>query len=191
MEDNLIKNVIYKINTKNNINNKNLNIVENLNNNNNNKNKKRVIAKKWNFSDDNYNYDNQIKFIKEIHSNTYDENNKVMKIVIQEINRKISSYKQQDKIKKLFDEPFFLTFDSIINKMIECQLKCKYCLNEMNVLYDISREIKQWSVDRIDNNLGHNINNFHLACLECNLKRRRRSDEKFLFTKQLKIVKTE
>ena len=181
MDDNLIKNVTYKINTK-----KNLNMVEKFNNN-----KKRVVTQKWEFSDDNYNYDNQIKFIKEIFSNTYDENNKVMKIVIQEINRKISSYKQQDKIKNLFDEPNFLTFESIINKMIECQLKCKYCLDEMNVLYDISREIKQWSVDRIDNNLGHNINNFHFACLDCNLKRRSRSDEKFLFTKQLKIVKTE
>jgi hypothetical protein len=59
----------------------------------------------------------------------------------------------------------------------------------MNVLYDISREMRQWSVDRVDNDLGHNIDNFHLACLECNLKRRRRTDEKFLFTKQLNIIK--
>jgi hypothetical protein len=59
----------------------------------------------------------------------------------------------------------------------------------MNVLYDISREMRQWSVDRIDNDKGHNINNYHLACLECNLKRRRRTDEKFLFTKQLNIIK--
>ena len=59
----------------------------------------------------------------------------------------------------------------------------------MNVLYDISREMTQWSVDRINNDLGHNIGNFHLACLECNLKRRRRTDEKFLFTKQLNIIK--
>jgi hypothetical protein len=49
----------------------------------------------------------------------------------------------------------------------------------------------QWSVDRIDNDFGHNIDNFHLACLECNLKRRRRTDEKFLFTKQLNIIKSE
>ena len=44
----------------------------------------------------------------------------------------------------------------------------------MNVLYDISREMTQWSVDRINNDLGHDIDNYHLACLECNLKRRRR-----------------
>jgi hypothetical protein len=59
----------------------------------------------------------------------------------------------------------------------------------MNVLYEISREMSQWSVDRINNDLGHNNNNFHLACLDCNLKRRRRTDEKYLFTKQLNIVK--
>jgi hypothetical protein len=47
----------------------------------------------------------------------------------------------------------------------------------------------QWSVDRINNDLGHNNDNYHLACLECNLKRRRRSDENFIFTKQLHIIK--
>jgi len=73
--------------------------------------------------------------------------------------------------------------------MKESQLKCRYCIKEMNVLYDISREMKQWSVDRINNDLGHNIDNFHLACLECNLNRRRRTDEKYLFTKQLNIIK--
>ena len=73
--------------------------------------------------------------------------------------------------------------------MVECELKCYYCKIEMNVLYDISRELKQWTVDRINNDLGHNYDNYYLACLECNLKRRRRSDEKFLFTKQMKLVK--
>ena len=58
----------------------------------------------------------------------------------------------------------------------------------MVVLYDVSREMKQWSVDRIDNNKGHNKDNFHLACLECNLQRRKQSDDKFLFTKQLNII---
>jgi hypothetical protein len=42
--------------------------------------------------------------------------------------------------------------------------------------------MKQWSVDRNDNDVGHDKGNFHLACLDCNLKRRRRTDEKFLFT---------
>ena len=122
-------------------------------------------------------------------NNNNNNNNNVNKIVIQQINRKIYSYKQQDIIKKLLNESEFITFDSIINKMVECELKCYYCSCEMNVLYDISREMTQWTVDRIDNDLGHNLTNYYLACLECNLKRRRRSDHKFLFTKQLKLVK--
>jgi hypothetical protein len=155
--------------------------------------KKRLQSKKWSFSNDYFEYINQIRIVKNILNNclTTIDDNIVLKIAIQEINKKIYSYKQQDKLKNIFDEINFISFESVINKMNECELKCRYCKNEMNVLYDISREMKQWSVDRIDNDVGHNINNFHLACLECNLKRRRRSDEKFLFTKQLNIIKQE
>jgi hypothetical protein len=151
--------------------------------------KKRVQSEKWSFSDEYFEYSNQIKMIKEILNNNLIFFDDVSKIAIQEINKKIYGYKQQDSLKKRYNEDKFLTFESIINKMIECELKCRYCKNEMNVLYDISREMKQWSIDRIDNDLGHNIDNYHLACLDCNLKRRRRTDEKFLFTKQLNIVK--
>ena len=148
--------------------------------------KKRLHSEKWTVTNDQYEYANQLKMVNDISNNIVSD---ITKIAIQEINKKIAGYKQQDKIKKLFDESKFLTLDSVINKMVECELKCRYCLKEMNVLYDILREMTQWSVDRVDNNLGHNIGNFHLACLDCNLKRRRRTDEKFLFTKQLNIIK--
>ena len=151
--------------------------------------KKRVESEKWTFSEEHYKYENQIIMINDILNNNLNYTNEVSKIAIQEINKKIYGYKQQDILKKRYDEKFFLTFQSVINKIIECELKCRYCTKEMNVLYDISREMTQWSVDRINNDLGHNIGNFHLACLECNLKRRRRTDEKFLFTKQLNIIK--
>ena len=154
-----------------------------------NKIKKRVETEKWTFSEEHYKYENQLIMLSDILNNNFTRIDDVSKIAIQQINKKIYSYKQQDIIKKLLNEEKFLTFESIINKMNECQLKCRYCKKEMNVLYDISREMRQWSVDRIDNDLGHNISNFHLACLDCNLKRRRRTDEKFLFTKQLNIVK--
>jgi hypothetical protein len=148
--------------------------------------KKRLHSEKWTVTNDQYEYANQLKMVNDISNNIVSD---ITKIAIQEINKKIAGYKQQDKIKKLFDESKFLTLESVINKMVECELKCRYCLKEMNVLYDILREMTQWSVDRVDNNLGHNIGNFHLACLDCNLKRRRRTDEKFLFTKQLNIIK--
>jgi hypothetical protein len=151
--------------------------------------KKRIASENWNFSNQYFEYEKQLKMIIDISNNAFNYIDDVTKIAIQEINKKISSYKQQDKLKNLFSETKFLTFETVINKMIECNLKCRYCTNNMIVLYDISREMKQWSVDRIDNDVGHNIDNYHLACLECNLKRRRRTDEKFLFTKQLNIIK--
>lgn len=153
------------------------------------KNKKRVETENWKFDVENYDYVNQIKMIKVIQTNNYIHNNDVSKIAIQQINRKIYGYKQQDINKKRLNELEFITFKSIIDKMVECELKCYYCSTEMDVLYNISRENKQWTVDRIDNDLGHNLTNYYLACLDCNLKRRRRSDDKFLFTKQMKLVK--
>ena len=53
------------------------------------------------------------------------------------------------------------------------------------------RDPKQWTLDRIDNTMGHNTNNVLISCLACNLKRRNRTVEKFLFTKQLTIIKAE
>ena len=149
--------------------------------------KKREVSKSWTFSEDYFNYNEQIKIINDISCNNLENN--VTKIVIQEINKKISSYKQQDINKKMLDNEQFIDFNCVIYKMIECELKCRYCKCEMSILYDITREMKQWSVDRVDNDKGHNKDNFHLACLDCNLKRRRKTDEKFLFTKQLNIIK--
>jgi hypothetical protein len=153
--------------------------------------KKREVSKKWSFDEDNFNYDKQIKLINDISKINLENNidDEIAKIAIQEINKKICSYKHQDIIKKKLDITSFIDSNCVIDKMIECDLKCRYCKCEMSVLYDITREMKQWSVDRIDNDKGHNKDNFHLACLDCNLKRRRRTDEKFLFTKQLSIVK--
>ena len=149
--------------------------------------KKREVSKSWTFSEDYFNYNEQIKIINDISCNNLE--NSVTKIAIQQINKKISSYKQQDINKKMLDNEKFIDFNCVIYKMIECELKCRYCKCEMSILYDTTREMKQWSVDRVDNDKGHNKDNFHLACLDCNLKRRRKTDEKFLFTKQLNIIK--
>jgi len=153
------------------------------------KERKRVIAENWKFTAEDYTYVNQFETLKSIKTNNYNHIDDKSKIILQQINKKIYGYKQQDIIKKLLNLEKFIDLESVINKLIECELKCYYCQCEMNVLYDISREMKQWTVDRIDNDLGHNADNFYVACLECNLKRRRRSDDKFFFTKQMKLVK--
>ena len=153
------------------------------------KNKKRVTTEHWAFGDEYYCANKQLELLRSIRNN-HKQDIAMEKLMLQEIKKKISSYKQQDIHKKIWNEHEFVTIDIILEKMIECELKCHYCSNEMHVLYDIHREASQWSVDRIDNDLGHNRTNFYLACLDCNVKRRRRSDTKYLLTKQMIIVKT-
>ena len=119
------------------------------------------------------------------------ENNNITSLLEKQIKRKISSNKSQDINKKRYEEDKFISFQEVLFLMNQEEIKCYYCKCFMFILYEFARENKQWSVDRIDNDKGHNVSNFHLACLECNLSRRRRTDEKFLFTKQLNIVKRE
>ena len=124
-----------------------------------------------------------------ISKNNFYYNDDITKLIYKQIQKKINSYCNQDNLKNLYDSQNFINFKNIIQRLLDCKLKCYYCKIEMLVLYDVVRETKQWTVDRINNNIGHNNDNFHIACLECNLKRKRINDEKFLFTKQLNIVR--
>ena len=65
--------------------------------------KKRVHTEKWCFSNENYEYSKQIQMILDISNNNLNYINDISKIAIQEINKKIYGYKQQDKIKKHFN----------------------------------------------------------------------------------------
>jgi hypothetical protein len=138
--------------------------------------KKRVDTEHWNFVYDN----DQLTLINNLDESNTDDTTKT---IIQQINNKISGYKQQDKKKGLFVEAKFIDTVDVIESMRNCNLQCHYCSVEMYVLYDTAREGKQWTVDRVDNDKGHNKDNYHLACLECNLKRRRTNDDKFLLSK--------
>ena len=57
------------------------------------------------------------------------------------------------------------------------------------LFYKESKQDNQWTLDRIDNSMGHNTNNVVISCLECNLKRRNTDLDKFKYTKQLHIKK--
>lgn len=162
--------------------------------------KKRVVTEKWTLCDDSYTWEKQMNFIrnimeKEKEKEEYKEKDKIIKknldeeLIIKEIERKINSYKHQDIEKNMFEQEKLIDMNTILLSLYEINIKCYYCYCEMLVLYKNVREPTQWTVDRIDNKKGHNKDNFILSCLSCNLKRRCRSKEDFLFTKQLCIIK--
>jgi hypothetical protein len=163
--------------------------------------KKRVITEKWELSNESYTWEKQVYFIKNImekekekekeKENVKEEYEKIMEeeLIIKEIERKIISYKHQDIEKKILEQENIIDLKTIVLSLNEVNIKCYYCECQMLVLYKNVREPTQWTVDRIDNKKGHNKDNFILSCLSCNLKRRCRSKENFLFTKQLNIIK--
>jgi hypothetical protein len=153
--------------------------------------KMRVETNTWGLNEDDLSFETQLELLKTIYNLDITEKpEKHLQMIISHIKTKISSYKQQDLLKKKLLETDFVSFTDVIILLNDCNMRCYYCNCETYLLYEIVREMKQWSLDRINNDIGHNKNNLVISCLECNLKRRRTNKDAFFFTKNLKIVKS-
>jgi hypothetical protein len=119
------------------------------------------------------------------------ENNHYLKKLINHIKCKLSCYKRQDMLKYRYSECEFVSLNETIELLNTSQMKCCYCSENVYVLYEKVREEKQWSLDRINNDLGHNNGNVVISCLECNLKRRRTNKDAFMFAKNMIVIKKE
>lgn len=150
--------------------------------------KQRTVSKKWNIDNTWYQSSQQLELLRNDDQNKYKQE---MDLLKREIVKKIISYKTQDISRNILNKDKFIDLSSVMLRLLESDLKCYYCNCDILVLYDTSREMSQWSIDRIDNDQGHNIDNYHISCLRCNLERRRKSVEKFLFTKHLTIIKND
>ena len=124
--------------------------------------------------------------INNMYFNKHSEND-----LLKYLKKKLLGYKQQDIKKKKLDNDNFISLEKIVELLVISKLKCFYCKKNIKIKYTEKRDCNQWTLDRINNDLGHNKDNVKIACLECNLKRRRLNMDKFLFTKQLKIHKKE
>ena len=150
--------------------------------------KKKVETNTWGLNEEELSFDIQLNILKNIsNNNSLIDDSKLTNFIISHIKTKISSYKHQDILKNIFLESDFVTFDDIIELLNSCNMKCHYCACETYLLYEFVREMKQWSLDRINNDIGHNKGNLVIACLECNLKRRRTNKDAFFMTKNLTI----
>lgn len=147
--------------------------------------KMRVETKTWGLNEEDLSHETQLSILKCIDK----EKNKYASLFKSHIKSKICSYRQQDILKKKLNEDLLVDYDEVIKLLIDCELKCCYCSHDVYILYEKVRESKQWSLDRINNDIGHNKGNLVIACLECNLKRRRTNKDAFMFTKNMVIIK--
>jgi hypothetical protein len=145
--------------------------------------KKKHICRKQTF---NLNFNHQ-NYINQLYLNEdFSEKN----IILKELKKKLQSYLAQDKKKnRPYDAEKYINMEELLPLLVASKLRCHYCRYNVMMLYNNVREPLQWTLDRIDNSKPHNTDNVVIACLKCNLERRRRSDKKFLMSKQMKIIK--
>jgi hypothetical protein len=136
-----------------------------------------------------FSWESQYSLLNMLTTKTNDDPSVIL--VKKQIMSKLNNYKQQDVLKKVHDERKLIHLDQVIGKLQESGLKCFYCKEEVYLLYKMVREMKQWTLDRIDNDIGHFHDNVVISCLDCNLKRRKKSSHAFFFTKQMNIVRVD
>jgi hypothetical protein len=113
----------------------------------------------------------------------------INKDIVTVLKQKYSSYKSQDKQSHKYDPEQHITYEQMIEKLYTSKLKCYYCDCDLSILYNKKRLKSQWTLERLDNNLGHYASNTCISCLDCNLRRRTDNYEYFKQSKQTKIVK--
>jgi len=150
--------------------------------------RKVTTAKKWKFDATDYTLEKQFPILKRLFENLLITDN-LEKIYKSEIQHKIASYRSQDVLKKLYNPELFVDYPFVIRLLMESELNCFYCKKKVWIVYPNVREPMQWSLERIDNTMGHNQDNVVIACLSCNLRRRTMYYERFLFTQNIGVVR--
>ena len=129
----------------------------------------------------------------------YSENSEALKdekidksfsIIDKNIIKKLNSYKQQDTKKEIYNEDQFISKNSVIELLVSSKLVCEYCNCNMTMFPEKVYQANQWTLDRIDNDIGHNEGNIIISCYKCNIQRRKMDKDRFQEGKKIvKIMK--
>jgi 5-methylcytosine-specific restriction endonuclease McrA len=133
------------------------------------------------------NHDEQVSLVNKLYMDVRPLENR--EIFVKEIEKKINGYRHQDVEKELYDKELFIDMECVLSGLTGCRLKCYYCEKKCYIIYNEVLSKTQWTVDRIDNNYGHNKGNIVIACLECNLRRGTMDSNRFKQGKQMKFIK--
>jgi len=133
-----------------------------------------------------------IQFVKTLVENYNHEDPTTIDIILfRELSKKLAGYKQQDIKRKLYDINQFITMKEFIEKIKQSNMTCYFCNSQVYIFYTVFREMSQLTLDRNDNKKGHTNENTNICCLKCNIQKRNKHNEAFLFSKNLKLEKLE
>ena len=127
----------------------------------------------------------------------------ILSSIQENIKTKVQGYKQQDikkfcnpsqsssitKLSKEYITENIISAHDAVELLVSNRLKCSYCKESCYVIYKSQYDKKQWSLDRIDNSIGHSVCNLVISCLECNIKRGTMNKERFEKGKNIRIVR--
>ena len=151
--------------------------------------RKRAACEKWNLPDNYFTHLHQFSVVSKLYMNLDNDIIENRDIYIKEITKKISGYKRQDIDKEIYSKDTFISLEGVIEKLLCSKLKCFYCKCDCELIYENILSKHQWTLDRIENDAGHNADNVVICCLECNLRRGTMDSGRFKYGKQLKFKK--
>ena len=133
-----------------------------------NKEKKRLESEKWKNKELLLDNKKQINILNKLYLK---EEYEGIKTVKKSIEKKIKGYENQDIKKDKLNKNKLIKYEDLLEILVISKLKCYYCKCDCLLMYDNVREKKQWTLDRLNNDEGHNRDNVVVSCLECNLKK--------------------
>lgn len=142
----------------------------------------------WNITEEDMQPDAQLTYIRQLVNNENVDVNPCQ-VILKHVTQKIAGYRAQDIKKSLYEPDRIVDVHYALKTLKNAENICYYCKKPVQVLYEKAREPTQWSLDRIDNSIGHNKENVVIACLQCNVGRKTMHQGRYEFTKQLVITK--
>jgi len=103
------------------------------------------------------------------------------------VRTKITAYRRQDQ--KAGRPEYKIEHSEVLHALLERRMLCTYCLKRMSFFPRERGDVFQWTLDRVDNDDGHSMENCEISCLRCNLRKKRRDSDNFKFGMQVKVTK--
>ena len=105
------------------------------------------------------------------------------------VRAKLAGYGKQDTLRRPSLPPASIDPRALARQMLDCGFKCHYCQQWLTSGQERPNSSTQWTLDRVNNNLNHSLENCVLCCLACNIKRGRKDAAVFKKWRKITIVK--